>query len=448
MDDFTGLGFGLEVLVHVGGEDDGSVESTAEDDDAFELAFQGVVHGHDVVAIDGTEVGDDGIVARGQEQFLRAATGFALLCGLEGLLEFLLLSKQGLDLLLNVMRTLSADFAAEQLDQISISTGGVVGFEPGNGFDTADAGGDGAFADEAEEADLTSVARVGAAAEFHAPAIELVRLAADLHDADEVAILLAEESHDAVVGLGLNVGNFAPGNGIVGDDAFVHESLDVAELLRGERGAVEVEGELVRRDAGALLRGVLADDFMQRPMQNVRDGVVALDGVTTRGIDDEAHGGVHGGCFFAFEEVQPGVADLGGGADREGVCAEDQLTRITDLATHFGVAGGDIEHDGVLVLHRDDFQHAHIGFERVVADELGRSLGFDLADGDNLLVFLASFAGALLLLFHELLEASGVHGKSAFAGHEFGEVEREAVGVVEFEGSCTRKRQLWAAQFG
>ena len=31
---------------------------------------------------------------------------------------------------------------------------------------------------------------------------------------------------------------------------------------------------------------------MQRPMQDVRDSVVALDGVTTRGINDEAHGGI------------------------------------------------------------------------------------------------------------------------------------------------------------
>ena len=155
-------------------------------------------------------------------------------------------------------------------------------------------GGDGAFADEAEEADLTGVARVRAAAEFHAPTIELVRLAADLHDADEVAVFFTKEGHDAVVGLGLDVGHFAPRNGIVGDDALVHEALDVGELLRGERGAVEVEGKLVRRDAGAFLCGVLADDLVQRPVQDVRDGVVALDGMTTRRIDD-GPGGLHGG---------------------------------------------------------------------------------------------------------------------------------------------------------
>jgi hypothetical protein len=51
---------------------------------------------------------------------------------------------------------------------------------------------------------------VRAAAKFHAPAIELVALTTDLHDADEVAILLAKEGHDAVVGLGFDVGHFRP----------------------------------------------------------------------------------------------------------------------------------------------------------------------------------------------------------------------------------------------
>ena len=51
-----------------------------------------------------------------------------------------------------------------------------------------------------------------------------------------------------------------------------------------ERRAVEVEGQLLRADEGALLRGVLAHDLVQRPVEQVRDGVVALDGVAARGV--------------------------------------------------------------------------------------------------------------------------------------------------------------------
>ena len=79
-----------------------------------------------------------------------------------------------------------------------------------------------------------------------------------------------------------------------------------------ERGAVEIEGQFVRADEGALLRGFLADDFVQRPVEQVRDGVMALDGVAaSRGrhcsvtciADCRA-------SVFAFNEMQPSVAGL------------------------------------------------------------------------------------------------------------------------------------------
>ena len=66
------------------------------------------------------------------------------------------------------------------------------------------------------------------------------------------------------------------------EDAFVDEFLDVGDLLRRERRAVEIEGQLVRPDEGTFLRRFLAHDFMQRPVQQMRDGVVALDGIAAR----------------------------------------------------------------------------------------------------------------------------------------------------------------------
>ncbi len=50
-------------------------------------------------------------------------------------------------------------------------------------------------------------------------------------------------------------------------------------------GAGEVEGQLVRPDVTAFLRGVAADDFVQRPVEQMRDGVVALDRRAARAID-------------------------------------------------------------------------------------------------------------------------------------------------------------------
>ena len=80
--------------------------------------------------------------------------------------------------------------------------------------------------------------------------------------------------------------DLGPGDGRVFQDALVDEALDVGHLLRRERRAAEVEGELLGADVGALLRGVGADDLVQGPVEQVRDGVVALDGL--------AAGAVHG----------------------------------------------------------------------------------------------------------------------------------------------------------
>ena len=69
----------------------------------------------------------------------------------------------------------------------------------------------------------------------------------------------------------------------------------------------------------------------------------------------------------------------------------------------------------------------------VVALEGG---GFRLVVGGGDFYFDAfvGFPRAGALFFHVVLEGGFIHVESAFAGHELGEVQGEAVGVVEFEG--------------
>ena len=84
----------------------------------------------------------------------------------------------------------------------------------------------------------------------------------------------------------VGVRDFGPRDAGVFEDAFVDELLDVGDLRGRERRAVEVEGQLVRADEGAFLRSLLARDFVQRPVEQMRDGVVALDsGAASCGID-------------------------------------------------------------------------------------------------------------------------------------------------------------------
>jgi hypothetical protein len=60
-------------------------------------------------------------------------------------------------------------------------------------------------------------------------------------------------------------------------------SFSMSRDLRGrERRAVEIERQLVRPDERTFLRSLLAGDFVQRPVQKMRDGVMPLNCIATR----------------------------------------------------------------------------------------------------------------------------------------------------------------------
>ena len=83
------------------------------------------------------------------------------------------------------------------------------------------------------------------------------------------------------------VGNFRPRDGRVLRDAFIHQLFHVAHLLWREGGAVEIEGQLVRADVAAFLRRVAANDFVQRPVQQMRHRVMPLDRAAARAVDPQ-----------------------------------------------------------------------------------------------------------------------------------------------------------------
>ncbi len=172
----------------------------------------------------------------------------------------------------------------------------------------ANAGGDRTFAHDSEGTDLAGRAHVRAAAEFHRVTVQFVRRAADLHHAHEVAVFVAEELHDVGPLLRFRVGNFRPRDGRVLRDLFVHQLFHVAHLLLREGGTGEIEGQLLRPDVAAFLRRVAADDFVQRPMQQMRHGVMALDRGPARAIESHRDVLANGRRAFARDEMNRGVA--------------------------------------------------------------------------------------------------------------------------------------------
>ena len=302
----------------------------------------------------------------------------------------------------------------------------------GDGFNPTDAGRDGVLANNAEEADLAGVADVRARTEFHRPAVERRGLTADLYDADGFAILVAEELHDIRATLDGSIGYFPPGYRLVGEDALVDEALNVGKLTRRECLAIEVEGKLGRVDGGALLRGVGGDDFMQRPVENVRNRMVALDGVAAGLVDRDFDDCTGFGGIVALDEVEPGLARLLSIGDAPRAAAERDDGGVADLTAHLGVTGRLLEDDGVAFLNLGDLGDFGLRAQGVVAGEGRGVIGADVGEGNDFLLLGGPGPGPLF--FHQLLEASDVDGESTFAGHQLREVEREALLIIQAEG--------------
>jgi len=147
-----------------------------------------------------------------------------------------------------------------------------------------------------------------AAAQFHRVTVELPGVAADLDDAHRVAVFVAEELHHVLAMLHVRVRDFRPRDAGIFEDAFVDELLDVGDLRGCERRAVEIEGQLVRPDERTLLRSLIARDFVQCPMQEVRDRVMTLDCVATRFLNGKCDAGADCRSIAAVDKMQKSIS--------------------------------------------------------------------------------------------------------------------------------------------
>ena len=217
----------------------------------------------------------------------------------------------------------------------------------------------------------------------------------------------------------------------------------------------EVKAQAAVVDERAGLVDVLAQDRLEGGVEQVRGGVVAADELAAVRVDRGAHGVAHVeralgdlGDVRVQAAVALGVADLElGGVAREGA-------GVAHLAAHLGVERGAVEHDldlgaGLGRLDggatRDDGDDlGALELVAVVALELrgGQLVGqrgpdvVEVAPG----VAVGGGAGAALLLGHGGVEAIHVDVVAGAGGDLDGQVDGEAVGVVQLEGDLARQR--------
>ncbi|SIJ70439.1 Uncharacterised protein [Mycobacteroides abscessus subsp. abscessus] len=279
---------------------------------------------------------------------------------------------------------------------------------------------------------------------------------ADVDDTDDVRILLAEERHRARA-LRVLEGHVLGADLVVRAHGEVGDVLDLGAHLRARRlrvGVVEAHvSGLVERTG---LDGVGAEDLPQGRVDEVggrmrlgtleamlvvdlgedvgADGDLAvddLDAVGGEALDRVLHVEDAGGEAVTLDEADIGALATGFGVERGEV--EDEVA---------GLSGG--EHLAGLAVD-DDAADPGIGLEVVIADELASALLEQGGVGGEVGVSAALLrlriglrSGALF--GHERAESGLIDVDSVFGGHLEGEVDGEAVGVVEGEGDVAGDR--------
>ena len=221
------------------------------------------------------------------------------------------------------------------------------------------------------------------------------------------------------------------------------------ELLSGEGGEVgEVEAEPVGLHQGAGLVDMVAQDLAQGGVQQVGGGVGTHDGLTAVGVHLSLDGvsqlehasGQLAGVHILAALVLLHVSDL------EGYAAHAQRAVVGGLAAHLGIEGGLVQHHdglhaghellGLLVLHHQGHHLGVVNGGVVIAHKLG--LGHILAElhagPAQIAQGLPGLPGALALLVHLIVELRLVQLHALLLHHLQGQVDGEAVGVIQLKG--------------
>ena len=224
----------------------------------------------------------------------------------------------------------------------------------------------------------------------------------------------------------------------------------------------EVEAQAVRLDERACLVHMVAEDLLQGCIEQVRRRMVAADELTPAMIDraveripdmelaflDGCHMGAHAALALRVRDCKA-CRDAG------------KRASIADLAAHLGVERRPVEHDLDLVsclsardlfAVRDDGKDLRtLELVGIIARELRlrETVGKCRPDVVGLAPGIAvrALACALLLGIHGSLEGVHIDSMACGLGDLAGEVDREAIRVVEPEGHVSGKLLALAELF-
>ena len=322
------------------------------------------------------------------------------------------------------------------------------GVDADEGLDAAHPRPDRRLAGDGQRADLARVLHVGATAQLAAPRTT------DLDDAHVLVVGLTEQRE--------------------------RTDLPCARQRHEGRRHREVLAHREVRHLLDLAAGRGRERLPPREVQAQVAGLVVRAGLQRRRAEHLAQGGVHHvGARVRLAGREPplgvdlgehaGTGVQGAGDDLDGV-RDQPLDRplhvddpklhavggddalVGDLAAALGVEGGAVEHD-LPALARLDLGHGlavddqpddgGLARELLVGQEVGGAVGPQVAPHLGVrvarLLRLGVGLGPLALLAHQVREALAVDLEPLLGGHLQGQVDREAVGVVQLERLVARE---------
>ena len=195
----------------------------------------------------------------------------------------------------------------------------------------------------------------------------------------------------------------------------------------------EVETQGVGADKRAFLLYVVAENLLQRMVEQVGGCMVCCTCLTLVGIDACHEVGIE--VLWQFLDDVYALVVLTLGIDdgyRFGLA--DENTAVANLSAHLAIKWSGVEHKLVVCVfflcHLSVAQYVTFVFGVVVAHEqlFALSQFYPVA-----VLHGCSVACTFLLLLHFLVELKSIDGKSVFTTDKLCEVKREAVGVEESE---------------
>ena len=322
-----------------------------------------------------------------------------------------------------------------------------VGVKPDEALDPPYPRADGGLAQQLDHAELAGPCSVRAAA-------QLARVVAHLDDPHRVAVLLTEQRHRPDPA-GLFLRGDEGAHLQVGQRDRVDLLLDVSQDRRRDRArGGEVEAEAAGRVERAGLRRLLPERIPQRLVDQVRGGVGPAHRAPSLHVHLSLYGAADGhltGQDPRPVHDQPGQRALHVEDLEHGAVSQHEPPAVRELPPSLGVERRAVEHD----------LHARALARRAGADPVDQQPP-DGCPTDDLVVpgevrgagsieqravrrdvdvasllGPAVLLGPLPLLLHEGAEALLVDGQSLLGCHLQGQVDREAVRVVQGERDST-----------